>query len=68
MTSKGKYEKNDNFTTVYSDNAIYTIARNTGEWGVLKVGEFGATGHQLTQEIYDKWEGKCTKEGTFSLN
>lgn len=64
-TIKGKYEKDNNFTTIYCNNTIYTIARN-GKWGCKKVGENTGFG-KLTQEIYDKWESECTKEGTFVL-
>lgn len=44
----GKYEKDDNFITVYSNNVIYTIARNTVEYGMLKVGDVDKAGHRLT--------------------
>lgn len=31
MIIKGKYEVDSNFTTVYANNKMYTIAKNTGE-------------------------------------
>lgn len=40
----GKYETDSNFTTVYCDNTIYTIARNTGDWGCVAVGQRTAMG------------------------
>lgn len=67
MKITGKYEKDDNFTTVYSNNTIYTIARSTGDWGCIKVGEITHTGHVLTQETYNEFEAKCQKEGIFEL-
>jgi hypothetical protein len=33
MTVIGCYTRDDNFTTVFSNDVMYTIARNTGEWG-----------------------------------
>lgn len=67
MKVTGKYKVDHDFITLYSDNAMYTIARNTGEWGCLKVGDTSATGHTLTQEQYNMWCMQCTKEGTFNL-
>ena len=64
---KGKYETDQNFTTVYCDNTIYTIARNTGDWGCIKVGETTAMGQILTKEAYDKFASECGREGTFEL-
>ena len=60
MTVTGKFKKDENFTTVYADNRIYTIARNTGEYGVAAVGV-------ITQELYDKWSSECAETGTFEL-
>ena len=65
---KGKYETDQNFTTVYCDNTVYTIARNTGEWGCIKVGETTAMGQILTQEVYSKWASECEKDGIFELH
>ena len=65
---KGKYETDSNFTTVYCDNTVYTIARNTGEWSCIKVGETTAMGQILTQEAYDKWTSECEREGTFEIS
>lgn len=64
---KGKYEENENFTCVYADNRIYTIAGN-GDWGSVGVGEMTATGHVLDLVTYDKLEVACSKEGTFELS
>lgn len=62
LTIRGRYTVDDNFTTIFSDNKIYTIARATGEWGSVTV-----DGYFLTQEMYDKWESECQHEGTFEL-
>ncbi len=67
MKIQGKYKTDSNFTEVYCDNKIYVIARNTGDWACTSVGEYTATGHLLTQEIYNSWLAECTKEGTFTL-
>ena len=68
MIIRGRYEGDDNFTTIYADNRIYTIARNTGDWGSVGVGERTAMGQVLDQATYDKWEAECSKEGTFELS
>lgn len=67
MIITGKYEKDDNFITVYSNNVIYTIARNTVEYGMLKVGDVDKAGHRLTQEEYNECEMACEKSGSFEL-
>lgn len=67
MTICGKYETDDNFTTVYANNRMYTIARN-GDWGSLGVGERAYVGGILTQKRYDELASACSKEGTFELD
>jgi hypothetical protein len=67
MKIVGKYERDQNFTTVYSGNAMYTIARATGEWARCLVGEQTASGRTLTKETYDKWESQCEHIGEFTL-
>ena len=32
MTITGAYKKDQNFTPIYTEDTLYTIARNTGEW------------------------------------
>ncbi len=63
----GKYTRDDNFADVYCNNAVYTIARSTGEWGVLHVGERSAMGQILDQDTYDRLAAEAEKEGTFEL-
>ena len=67
MKITGKYTRDENFTTVYTDNTVYTIARNTGEWAAVAVGERTAMGQILDQDTYDEWVSECAKEGTFEL-
>lgn len=67
MKIQGKYETDENFTTVYSGNRIYTIARTTGEWSSVGVGERTYTGHVLDQETYNKLAAGCTKDGAFTI-
>ena len=66
MRVTGKYEKDQNFTRVYSNNTVYEIA-NSGEWGALKVGECDRQGNVLTLEQFKAWENACEKTGTFVL-
>lgn len=68
MKITGKYERDENFTTIYADNRIYTIARNTGDWGCLAVGETANVGGVLTQGRYNELADACSKEGTFELS
>lgn len=68
MRVTGKYSRDENFTHLYADGTIYTIARATGEWGCCRVGERTATGQLLTQADYDHFEAECTKTGTFELS
>lgn len=67
MRIKGRYEKDQNFTRVYSDNTVYEIARDSGEWSALKVGECDRQGNVLTLEQFKEWENACEKTGTFVL-
>jgi hypothetical protein len=68
MMIRGKFSRDNNFTHVYCDNTIYVIARNTGDWACVSVGDRTNMGGVLTQEVYDEWASKCVKEGTFVLS
>lgn len=68
MLIKGKYKQDSNFTEIYTENTMYTIARNTGEWNSVKVGERMASGHILTKEIFEAWKSECEKWGEFQLS
>ena len=67
MRVTGKYEKDQNFIRVYSNNTVYEIARDSGEWSALKVGECDRQGNVLTLEQFKAWENACEKTGTFAL-
>ena len=68
MLIKGRYEQDQNFTTVYTEDTMYHIARNTGSWSSRKVGEELAFSGILTPELFAKWKAECTEEGTFNLS
>lgn len=40
MRITGKYYIDANFINVCTNNTLYTIARNTGDWGCRKAGTF----------------------------
>nr|DAI04310.1 MAG TPA: hypothetical protein [Caudoviricetes sp.] len=67
MQIKGKYTTDSNFISVYTEDMLYTLARNSSDWGCVKVGERTATGQILDRETFEKWKSECTKEGTFEL-
>lgn len=68
MIIKGKYERDSNFVTIYGDdNRLYTIARATGEWGSVGVGEMTGMARLLTQEWFNEHRGACSKYGKFVL-
>lgn len=68
MIVKGKYVRDCNFTTIFSGNAMYTVARKTGDWSSVAVGDTTATGHVLDQETYDRLRSECESEGEFELS
>lgn len=63
MVIYGRYDDSDKyFITVYSNNVVYTIARNTGIWGYIAVGEQG-----FTQSMYDNLKKRCVKASPFII-
>lgn len=68
MTVTGKFTRDDNFTTIYTADTMYTVARSTGDWGCVKVGGRMANGYALTPDIFQQWKAECTEEGTFHLS
>ena len=66
ITITGVYYKDSNFINVFVDDKMYTIARNTGEWGSVAVGQSTNYG-TLTQEQFNQWKAKANKTGTFTL-
>lgn len=67
MLIKGKYVKDSNFTTVFAEDTMYTIARNTGDWDCIKIGDRMANGHILSKETFEAWKSECEEEGEFEL-
>ena len=63
MKIRGNYKQDKNFITMFSNNAVYTISRDTGKWGCVRVGERAACGQILDQATYDEWEAACEKVG-----
>ena len=68
MRVRGCYTKDSNFITLFSSDTMYTIARNTGEWGVVKVGGTFANGQPFTKADYEKMKEECDQVGTFVLD
>lgn len=67
MTIIGCYTRDDNFDTVFSNDVMYTIARNTGEWRSVKVGGTLANGQPFTKADYERFKEECDQVGTFIL-
>ena len=68
MQITGKYEQDQNFTTVYTEDTLYTVARSTGDWSSVKIGDRMANGYALTPDLFRQWKAECTEEGTFHLS
>ena len=67
MTVIGCYERDENFTTVYSNDVMYTIARATGKWGAVRVGGTLANGQPFTKADYERFKEGCDSVGVFTL-
>ena len=67
MKVKGRYYTDQNFVTVCANNTVYTKAKNSGEWGSVKVGDRTFAGWKFEQEDYDQELAKCDKEGVFDV-
>lgn len=68
MTITGKFSRDDNFTTIYTADTMYQVARSTGDWASVKIGGRMANGYILTPDLFQQWKAKCIKEGTFNLS
>lgn len=68
MRVRGCYTKDSNFITLFSSDTMYTIARNTGEWGSVRVGGTFANGQPFTKADYERFKEECDQVGTFVLN
>lgn len=64
---RGKFKKDSNFIYVYSEDTLYTLARNSSDWGAVRIGERTASGALLDQATFEEWKDACTKEGVFEL-
>lgn len=64
----GKYEVDNNFITVYTSDAMYTIPRTAPRnWGFRKIGSDFACGGKCTAEFLAEHAARCTKAGSFIL-
>lgn len=68
MLITGKYETDSNFVTVYANNTVYTMAKNSREWGAIQIPGRTATYLPLDLNWYKECEAECTETGTFELN
>lgn len=68
MRVRGCYTKDSNFITLFSSDTMYTIARNTGEWGSVRVGGTFANGQPFTKADYERMKEECDSVGTFVLD
>jgi len=68
MRVRGCYSKDENFITLFSSDTMYTIARNTGEWGSVRVGGTFANGRTFTKADYERMKEDCDQVGTFVLD
>lgn len=67
MQITGGFFGDSNFTYVFSGNRIYTIARNTGEWSYVAVGDTTHWGMLLDEDSYRKLAMLADDYGTFEL-
>ena len=59
--------EDENFITVFLDDTMYQIAKNSGEWAYRSVGSELANGVKLTKELFDSWKDECKNRGRFVL-
>lgn len=63
----GKFEKDDNFITVYSDGEIIALARGCDDYSSRRIGERAECGGIITQKVYDTLRSHADRYGTFVL-
>ena len=68
MIITGRFEKDANFLTIFTETEMYQIARSTGDWSSVNIGDRMANGHVLTSDLFQTWKSECTVEGTFNLS
>ena len=67
MTITGAYKKDQNFTTIYTENIMSKINHETGEVSHIKVNDRLPSGSILTPNLFQEWKAKCTKTCTFDV-
>ena len=67
MTVIGCYTRDDYFDTVFSNDVMYTINRNTGKWGSVRVGDTFDNGMAFTKADYERYKEECDSVGVFTL-
>lgn len=65
MRVEGKYTQDDDFVTIYAENALYILDKGTLEFESRKVGDELTSGEILTQEFFDQQKNLCENEGIF---
>lgn len=68
MRIEGKYTQDDNFVTIYTENTLYILDKETLEFESRRVGDKIASEEVLTQEFFDEQKNLCENEGVFVLN
>ena len=68
MRITGKFSADKNFVTVYSNDTIYDLARNSREWSFVHVPGWAGNNTWIDIAAYRKYEAECTETGTFELN
>lgn len=68
MRIEGKYTQDDNFVTIYTEDTLYILDKETLEFESRKVGDKIVSEEILTQEFFDEQKDLCENEGIFVLN
>lgn len=68
MKITGRYIVDDNFTTVFTTNAMYVIANNNCDWSCLHIGEHTAMGILLSRELFNNLKSQAILIGTFEID
>lgn len=68
MRIEGKYTQDDNFVTIYTEDTLYILDKETLEFESRRVGDKVASKEILTQEFFDEQKNLCENEGVFILN
>lgn len=69
MTITGKYNTDQNFINVFTEDKLYTIPRNArSNWSYITVGDRTSQGVIFDMETFKKLKAECTEEDTFELD